>query len=75
MTRVPHRQLVAQKLARDGSANAEWAASHGHIQLRTRIHELRRLGWVIETEPDGRGEGYVLIALPDGTPLRPLLWP
>lgn len=71
--RPTHRQLVARRLLTYGSANLAWA-SQWHIQLRTRILELRREGWTIETQPDGLGEGYVLIAAPGLEPVRPSLW-
>lgn len=72
-TRPTHREQVAARLREYGSASTAWADAR-HIQLRTRILELRREGWQIDTQPDGLGEGYVLVRAPDEEPRRPTLW-
>lgn len=71
---MTHRERVAARLRAYGSASLAWADANGGIQLRTRVHELRREGWVIDTQPDGMGEGYVLIEAPGEPPRRPGLW-
>lgn len=67
---MSQRDTVAQLLRTHGGLTEDGARRNGIGQVRTRVLELRRQGWRIDTcvNPDCRNGHYVLVQAPGEQP-------